>query len=305
MNAGKRLRFGNAAGTLDTKTMNDDETSPAAANPWGGLDEVFWNCKPLIGMVHLPPLPGSPRWDATASSMATVLETAVRDARALVDGGANAVMVENFFDAPFAKSDVPPHTVAALTRAVSAVCEAAGKNVPVGVNVLRNDARAAIAIAHVCGARFVRINVYVGAAVTDQGIIEGAARAAVLYRKELGANVALFADVFVKHAAQLGDNSVALEDAARDAVYRGLADALIVSGAATGAATSPEEVRKVKAAVPGTHVLVGSGFGADTACALLDAGANGAIVGTSIKRGEQVAAPVEPERVRAVRAAMG
>jgi membrane complex biogenesis BtpA family protein len=268
------------------------------------LPPGFWERRPLIGMVHLLPLPGSPRWNAVTSSMATVLETAVRDARALVEGGANAVLVENFFDAPFAKDLVPPHTVAALARVVSAVCEAAGETIPIGVNVLRNDARAAIAVAHVCGARFVRINVYVGAAVTDQGIIEGAARAAVLYRKELNANVALFADVFVKHAAQLGDGSVTLEDAARDAVFRGLADALIVSGTATGAPSAPDEVRRVKAAVPQTPVLVGSGFAPETAGPLLAAGANGAIVGTSVKRGGQVAAPVEPDRVRALRAAM-
>lgn len=274
----------------------------AAAGP---LPAGFWSRTPLIGMVHLPPLPGSPRWETSASSMTAVLETAVRDARALVDGGADAVLVENFFDAPFAKDNVPPHTIAALARAVSAVCEAVGENIPVGVNVLRNDARAAIAIAHVCGAQFVRINVYVGAAVTDQGIIEGAARTAVLYRKELGATVALFADVFVKHAAQLGDEGVTLEDAAKDAVYRGLADALIVSGTATGAPTSPDEVRRVKAVVPETPVLVGSGFGADTASALLTAGANGAIVGTSIKQGGRAAAPVESDRVRALRAAMG
>ena len=269
------------------------------------LSPDFWNRNPLIGMVHLPPLPGSPRWETAESSMAAVLETAVRDARALVDGGADAILVENFFDAPFAKDAVPPHTVAALTRAVSAVRAAAGDDFPIGVNVLRNDARAAIAVAHVCGAQFVRINVYVGAAVTDQGIIEGAARAAVLYRKELSAaNVALFADVFVKHAAQLGDGSVTLEDAAKDAVYRGLADALIVSGTATGAATSPDDVRRAKAAVPDTPVLVGSGFGTQTARALLAAGANGAIVGTSIKRGGLVNAPVEAGRVRALRAAM-
>lgn len=274
------------------------------AGAFGGLDDAFWSRAPLIGMVHLLPLPGSPRWNAATNTLDAVLDAAARDARALRDGGANAVMVENFFDAPFAKDNVPPHTVAALTRAVCAVRNAAG-DLPVGVNVLRNDARAAIGIAHVCGAQFVRINVYVGAAVTDQGIIEGAARAAVLLRRELGANVALLADVFVKHAAQLGDPAqTSLEDAARDAALRGLADALIVSGAHTGAATSPAEVSRVRAAVSGTPVLVGSGFGVNTAGALLGAGANGAIVGTSLKQSGAVAAPVEAARVRALRDAM-
>jgi hypothetical protein len=255
-------------------------------------------------MVHLGALPGSARYDADALPIEMVLENAGRDARALAEGGADAIMVENFFDAPFAKDNVPPHTVAALTRGVLAVREAA-PDLPVGVNCLRNDARSALAIAHICGARFVRINVYVGAAVTDQGVIEGAARTAVLYRRELGADVAIFADVFVKHAAQIGDPAqVTLEDAAKDAALRGLADALIVSGSATGSATDPQTVARTVRAVPETPVLVGSGFGEGTAGALLAAGAAGAIVGTSLKAGGAVAAPVEAGRVRSLRAAI-
>lgn len=264
---------------------------------YGGLSAAFWACKPLIGMVHLPPLPGSPR-DAGVS-LGDVLTRAVQDAQALAEGGADAVMVENFFDAPFAKDHVPPHTIAALTRAVQTVREAV--TLPVGVNVLRNDARAALAIAHVCGAQFVRINVYVGAAITDQGLIEGAAREAVLYRRELRADVAIWADVFVKHAAQLGANT--LEDAAKDAVERGLADALIVSGAATGSATSVDDARRAKVVVPDTPVLIGSGFDAPSASGLLIY-ADGAIVGTSLKQGGQVANGVDRERVRQLRSAM-
>jgi membrane complex biogenesis BtpA family protein len=248
-------------------------------------------------MVHLAPLPGSPR--DTGAGMKPILERAEADARALAEGGANAVMVENFFDAPFARDEVPPHTVAALTRAVLAVRQVVA--LPIGVNVLRNDSRSALAIAHICGAQFVRINVYMGAAVTDQGLIEGAARTAVLYRRELGADVAIWADVFVKHAAQLGEQT--LEAAARDAVERGLADALIVSGIATGSVTAVEDVRRIKSVLPETPVLVGSGFAAAMAAELLHY-ADGAIVGTSLKREGRVANPVEVERVRALRAAM-
>ena len=231
--------------------------------------------------------------------MNPVISQAVADARALEAGGANAVMVENFFDAPFARGSLPPHTVAALALAVSAV--RAATSLPVGVNALRNDALTAIAVASTCGAQFVRINVYVGAAVTDQGIIQGAARESILYRKELNADVAIFADVFVKHATQLGTGSLA--DAAKDAVERGLADALIVSGTATGADTNPEDVRTVKHAVPGTQVLVGSGFNTLTAVSLLEH-ADGAIVGTSLKRDGIVSNPVDEERVRDLRSVM-
>jgi membrane complex biogenesis BtpA family protein len=257
-------------------------------------------------MVHLGPLPGSPRFEGGAPAFEAVLDRAEQDARALAEGGADAILVENFFDAPFAKDAVPPHTVAAMTRALLRVREAVGPDLPLGVNVLRNDALAALAVAHVGGARFIRVNVFVGAAVTDQGIIEGAARDAVLYRRTLGADVALWADVFVKHATQLGgaDGKLTLEDAAKDAVYRGMADALIVSGSATGAATDPETIRRVAGAVPGTSVLVGSGFDAASAAALLDAGAAGAIVGTSIKQEGRVERPVEVERVRRLKAVM-
>jgi membrane complex biogenesis BtpA family protein len=261
------------------------------------IDQVFWKRRPLVGMAHLQPLPGSPR--DRGEGIDSVVERAVADAVALERGGADAVMIENFFDAPFAKERVPPHTIAAMTRAVAAV--RAAVSVPIGVNVLRNDARAAIAVAHVCGAQFVRINVFVGAAVTDQGVIEGAARDAVLYRRDLGAQVALWADVHVKHAVQLGGGS--LEDAARDAVERGLADALIVSGAATGAPTDPETARAVKSAAPDTPLLVGSGFMRESAASLL-AHADGAIVGTALKRNGRIDADVDSDRVRALRSAM-
>ncbi len=262
------------------------------SNTYGGLDDAFWKRRPLIGMVHLQPLPGSPQ--STGQSMDAVVARAIADTRALEAGGANAIMVENFFDSPFARDSLPPHTIAALTLAAAAV--RAITSLPVGINALRNDARSAIAVAHICGAQFVRINVYVGAAVTDQGIIQGAAREATLYRKELNADVAIFADVFVKHATQLGGGSI--EDAAKDAVERGLADALIISGAATGADTDPEDARRVKSAVPHTPILIGSGFNVHTAGSLLQY-ADGAIAGTSIKQDGIVSNPVAVERARA------
>jgi len=264
---------------------------------YGGLNNRFWAQRPLIGMVHLLPLPGSPR--DTGAGMEAVLARAVADAQALEAGGANAIMVENFFDAPFAKDSVPAVTVAAMTRAILAV--RAITSLPLGVNVLRNDIRTAISIAHVCGAQFVRCNVYVGASVTDQGIIEGAARTAVLTRRELDADVAIWADVCVKHAKQLGTDVI--EEAAKDAVLRGLADALIVSGAATGSLTDPADAEAVKSVLPNTPVLIGSGFDLDTAASLL-AHADGAIVGTSLKPANDVSQPVSAERVRLLRTAM-
>ncbi|HEV2474548.1 MAG TPA: BtpA/SgcQ family protein, partial [Chthonomonadales bacterium] len=174
----------------------------------GGFDAGFWDLRPLVGMVHLRALPGSPRH--TGESLDRIVQHALADAAALEAGGASAILVENFFDSPFSKGQVGPHTVAVMTAAVIELRRAAA--IPLGVNVLRNDCKSALAIAHTCGARFVRINVFVGAAITDQGVIEGAAREAALYRRELGADVELWADIFVKHASQLG--SCSPEDAA-------------------------------------------------------------------------------------------
>ena len=248
-------------------------------------------------MVHLLPLPGSPR--DPGQGMEPILERAIADAKALEAGGADAIMIENFFDAPFVKEDSPAHTLVAMTQVVLEIRKITA--LPLGVNVLRNDSISALAIAHVCRAQFVRVNVWVGAAVTDQGIIEGAARKANLYRRELGANVAILADIFVKHATQIGGGS--LEDVAKDAVLRGLADGLILSGTATGSATSPEDLRRVKAALPDCPLLVGSGFNLASARELLKF-ADSAIVGTSLKPNGDVTQAVDASLVSALKKAM-
>jgi membrane complex biogenesis BtpA family protein len=172
---------------------------------------------------------------------------------------------------------------------------------PVGVNVLKNDAQAALAVAAATGAAFIRVNVHVGAVVADQGLIQGDAYTTLRYRRLLGAETRLFVDVGGKHAVPLAP--VDLEQVARDAADRGLADALVVSGPATGQATDPGDVKRVRAAVPDRPLLVGSGVTPETIGQLL-ALADGVIVGTWLKRGGRPANPVDPERVaRLARAA--
>ncbi len=254
----------------------------------------------LIGVVHLRATPGAPRY---AGDLGAVLEAARVDARALREGGADAVVVENFGDVPFHGEQVPPATVAAMALAVRAVRDELGE-LPCGVNVLRNDAAAALGLCAATGASFLRVNVHVGVAVTDQGIVQGRAADTVRARAQLCPAAALLADVHVKHAVPLGGGSIA--DAAADTVRRGLADGLIVSGAGTGSAPEREDLVQVRERVPDVPLLVGSGLTADNAVALLggsDGGAlaAGAIVGTSLKRGGDVLAPVDPRRVERLR----
>ncbi len=251
---------------------------------------VFAVCKPIIGMVHLGPLPGCARG---GGDLDAVIESALADARALEAGGVDGIMVENYFDAPFRKDHVPPVTVAAMTLALTAVRREVG--IPIGVNVLRNDVESAISIAHTCRAQFVRCNVYVGAVVSDQGIIEGAALKAVALRRELGAEIEIWADVCVKHASTLGDYPIA--EQARDAVERGLADRIIVTGIATSEETPMESVRAVKNAVGCAPVFAGSGISSENAVRILSL-ADGAIVGTSVKAAGDIRAPIDAVRVR-------
>ena len=124
--------------------------------------------KLLIGVVHLRPLPGSPRW---RSDLQAVIESAVIDARAYERGGTHALFIENFGDVPFTKGNVGPETVAAMATAGRAIRDET--KLPIGFNVLRNDACAALALCAACQGDFIRVNVHTGAMLTDQGLIEG------------------------------------------------------------------------------------------------------------------------------------
>jgi membrane complex biogenesis BtpA family protein len=227
-----------------------------------------------------------------------IVERATADARVLLAGGADAVIVENFGDTPFDGDEVPPWTVAAMTRVCLAV-RAAAPPLRLGVNVLRNDARAALSVAHAAGGEFIRVNVHVGAMVTDQGLLQGKARATLLERNRLGATVRIVADVRVKHAVPLG--SPELADLARDTADRGLADVLVVTGSGTGRHTDPTDWRVVRDATS-RPVWVGSGF--DPAGAGAFPGLEGAIVGTWLHEGSAIDAPLSLERVRLARTAL-
>src|SRR5689334_17010636 len=213
----------------------------------------LFNRRPLlIGVVHLRPLPGSPRWQGDLEKL---LRSAVADAQAYEQGGADALFVENFGDVPFTKGKVGPETIAAMAVAGRAIRQAV--RLPLGFNVLRNDAFAALALCAACGGEFIRVNVHTGAMLTDQGLIEGNAFETLRYRNHICPAAKIFADVHVKHAVPLGDWSI--EASARDTIERGLADALIVSGSGTGLAADARDVQRVRQACPGATILLGSG----------------------------------------------
>ncbi len=248
-------------------------------------------------MVHLGALPGAPR----ARPLQETLERALADAGVLADAGFDGVFVENYGDVPFHPGAVPAVTVAAMTRVATALRARLPSTVSLGINVLRNDAAAALAVATAAGADAIRVNVHSGARVTDQGVIEGRAWETLRLREAWGGDVAIWADVAVKHSTALGPPRPLAEDVA-DLVHRGRADAVIVTGSGTGRPVSTTELRDVVEAAGAAPVYVGSGVTLETVGTLL-ASAHGAIVGTALKVGGVTTAPVDPARAQALVAA--
>lgn len=256
------------------------------------FDRLFGKKQIIIGMVHLHALPGAP---AYAGSMSAILDAALSDAAALEQGGVDGLMIENFLDAPFFKERVPPETVAAMARAASAI--RAKTKLPLGVNVLRNDGFSALAIATACELQFVRINIISWAMLADQGIIEGHAAEITRYRKMLGADTLIFTDCLTKHAEPLA--AMDMHWVALDTWERGGADALVISGKATGYATDLGDVIAARKGVPGAPLLIGSGVTVENVRDFLPI-VDGVLVGTSIKADGKVDNPVDLARVRAL-----
>ncbi|NEN94596.1 MAG: BtpA/SgcQ family protein, partial [Moorea sp. SIO3I7] len=157
------------------------------------LEQIFQTPNPIIGVVHLLPLPTSPRW---GGSLQAVIDRAEQEVTALGSGGVDGVIVENFFDAPFTKNQVDPAVVSTMTIIVQRLMNLVP--IPIGINILRNDAHSALAIATCVGAKFIRVNVLTGIMATDQGLIEGQAHTLLRYRRALGSDVKILADVLVK-----------------------------------------------------------------------------------------------------------
>lgn len=255
------------------------------------LERVFGTRKPIIGMVHLAPLPGSPRYDGT--SMNEIAEMAIADARLLRDAGFDGAIIENFGDIMFLKK-VRPETIAAMTFAAAGIAKAV-PDLVLGLCVLQSDAIAALAIAHVIGGKFVRVPYYTETYIVDAGMMESIAAEALRFRKYLNMDVKIFADVHIKHGYPLSQRPIS--HAARDIEHRGMADAILVTGLETGYETEAMDVKEVKEAVDHTPVLVASGVDEFNFPDYKDF-SDGVIIGTRLKQDNDTEGPLDPEKIR-------
>ncbi len=252
---------------------------------------MFKNSKPIIGMIHCPALPSSPQFE---NNLKHIHQFVMNDAKVLVEGGVDALMLENYGDLPFFPDSVPSATVAHLTVLARALKKRFA--LPLGINVLRNDGISALAIAHSSGAQFVRVNILTGARLTDQGIISGKAHEILRFRKKIGAqSIKIFADIAVKYSSPLTDRT--LKNEVEETLHRSGADGLIVSGEATGKPVDLERLRAVKEIAQTTQVWIGSGTTLQN-ISELKLYADGFIVGSAFK--PSLEAQIERNRVEAM-----
>jgi membrane complex biogenesis BtpA family protein len=243
-------------------------------------------------MIHVGALPGTPR---AGSSVAAIAEAAAAEARQYEAAGFQGLMIENMHDRPYLKGTAPPEIVAGMAVVAREVRRASA--LPLGVQVLAGANREALAVALASGAAFVRAEGFVFAHVADEGLIESSAGTLLRYRRAIGADdVKVFVDVKKKHAAHAVTADVDIVETAHAAAFF-LADAVIVTGTATGRAADPAEVRAVREAVQ-LPVLVGSGISADNIEAFADADAY--IVGSWLKKDGDWTKPLDPARLAAL-----
>ena len=266
-------------------------------DPRSPILSLFGAPRALIGMIHVGALPGAPRGGAAVEAIAAV---AVEEARLYQQAGFHGLMLENMHDRPYLKGAAPPEVVAAMAVVGIEVRRAVA--LPLGIQILAGANREALAVAHACGAAFVRVEGFVFAHVADEGIIESSAGELLRYRRAIGAeSVRVFADIKKKHAAHAMTADVDIVETAHAACFF-LADGVIVTGTSTGHPADPDEVAAVSRAVE-VPVLVGSGITAENIGAY--APADAFIVGSWLKTGGVWSNPLDPGRLAALVRAFG
>ena len=254
------------------------------------IESTFGSRKPIIAMIHLAPLPGSPLYDR-AGGMQKIVEDSARDIEALQDGGVDAVMFGNEGDRPYLLK-ASPQSLAAMAFAVGALKPLI--KVPFGVNYLW-DPVATVGLAVASGARFAR-EIFTGVYDSDMGLWQPDAAAALRLRADCGrADLKLMYNINAEFAAPVGDRPIAAR--AKSAVFSSLADVVLVSGPMTGEAVEAANLRVVKDALPDTPVFANTGVNLGNVGDILRI-ADGAIIGTHFKVDGNTWNPVDGARVK-------
>ncbi len=246
--------------------------------------------KPIIGMIHVDALPGTPGFSGSVSG---IINKARTEAQVYQDAGIDALAIENMHDVPYLKQEAGPEIVAAMTVIGHEVKQATG--LPCGIQILAAANKEALAAAVAAGLDFVRVEGFVFAHVADEGLIDGCAGELLRYRRQLEADdILVLTDIKKKHSSHAVTADVNIVETARAAEFF-LSDGLIITGPETGREADLDDLKSVKQAVD-LPVLVGSGITLENAPRYLGV-ADGLIVGSYFKKDGQWAREVDPQRV--------
>jgi membrane complex biogenesis BtpA family protein len=253
---------------------------------------LFKTSKPVIGMVHVMPLPGTPKYKG---SLQQIIDFACKEAETLQKGGVDGIQIENQFDRPYVKpQDIGYEIIAYMSSITSTISRLV--NIPYGVHIMMNGVEQAIAVAHSCDAKWVRVYELANAYISNSGTIEAAGPKALRYRKMLGADeVMLFGDFHVKHGSHFIVQDRSIEELAHDVEACG-GDALILTGTSTGKAPEVEDAKHIQKSST-LPLFIGSGFNVNNAPEFLPY-IDGVIVGSALKRDSILENPTDLDRVQ-------
>lgn len=259
-------------------------------------DNIFNVSKPIIGMIHLKPLPGSPNYDKSTWDMNKIINFAVEEAKILESAGIDGLQIENYWDEPFLKGEkIGYETCTAITAAAYEI--ARNVQIPIGINVHMNGAKAAMAIACAVGAKWIRVFEFISAYVSFSGITEAVGGEVSRYRSMLDAkDVKLLCDVGTKHGSHYIVHDRTVNELAIDAQEQG-ADSIIITGFSTGIAPTREKIEEARKGIK-IPVYLGSGITAENAAELLSV-SDGAIVGSAFKTNGNIKEIVDYNRAKA------
>lgn len=256
--------------------------------------EAAEETKPVVGMIHVGALPGTP---GQRQSLDELVAVACEEARLYREAGLDCLMLENMHDVPYLRGGVGPEIVAAMTVLAREVRRESGGAIPIGMQILAAADLEALAVAHATGLDFVRTECFCFAHVADEGLMQSNAAKLLRYRRMIGAtNVQVWADIKKKHAAHALTADLTIGDIAEAAEFMG-AETIIVTGTSTGRPPQASEVAEARdhCSLP---VFVGSGVGTGNVAELLGV-SDGVIVGSDFKRDGHWANEIDPQRVHA------
>ncbi len=253
------------------------------------MDSIFTNKKPIIGVVHLLPLPSSPRFNGDLNS---IIDRALSEVRILKEGGVDGLIIENFHDMPFLNTPIPLEQYSLIASILTLARREI--NIPLGVNIHYNDWKSELTLAYACKAQFIRVEGYINTVITSSGIVEPCCAEVTRYRKMLRAekSVQIWADIHPKYSKNLVPYT--LSESAKMA-EEAMADTLIVTGESTGVETPFDDIQKVKNST-NLQVIVGSGASLNNLKETLSI-ADGIIVGSAFKESGNTNEPVSLEKV--------